>query len=131
MNDRICLRVGALLGGLAVALGAFGAHLLPKFLNQVDADALERSLVNWNTAAQYQMYHALALLLVGILQISAPSRGKRLAAGFFLAGVLIFSGALYALVLLQQRWLGAVVPVGGTCFLIGWAILARSVTRGS
>ena len=108
--------IGAVLAGLAVALGAFGAHMLE---GMVSADRL----VTFETGVKYQMYHALALLLVGWIMRSS---GEALqAVGYcFLAGILIFSGSLYILVLTNTPWLGAITPIGGVAFIAGWCIWA-------
>jgi uncharacterized membrane protein YgdD (TMEM256/DUF423 family) len=102
--------VGAVLGFIAVAAGAFGAHGLKGVLT---AERLE----TFEVAVRYQMVHALAILLAGLL--GAPQ-----AAWCFFVGVLIFSGSLYLLVATDQRWLGAITPIGGLCFLAGWLALA-------
>jgi uncharacterized membrane protein YgdD (TMEM256/DUF423 family) len=124
--SRLWPFIAALLGGLAVAAGAFGAHVLKaRFaadgsLSQAD----EQMLANWETAARYQMYHALALLAVGLLAARRPSSALHLAGLAMTAGTLIFSGCLYALVLTGERRLGAVVPIGGALLIVGWAGLA-------
>jgi uncharacterized membrane protein YgdD (TMEM256/DUF423 family) len=107
--------VGAVSGFLGVALGAFGAHGLPK-------DAAPQALDWWKTAAQYHLVHALALLLTGLVGL----QGVRVdAAGWcFLAGSVIFSGTLYAMTLGAPRFLGAVTPLGGLLLLAGWLALA-------
>lgn len=135
MNARSCLIAGALLAGLAVAAGTFGAHLLPDLLKErygISAESspadLARAEKNFETGARYQMYHALGLLLIGVLLERRPSTSLKVAAGSFLFGIIIFSGCLYALVLMQQRWLGAIVPIGGTAFLVGWTALLIGVT---
>jgi uncharacterized membrane protein YgdD (TMEM256/DUF423 family) len=127
--DRIWLLVGAILGGLAVAAGAFGAHgLKSMFLADGALSAADQQqLANWETAARYQMYHALAILAVGLLSGRQPSRWLWLAGLAFVLGTAIFSGYLYVLVLTGQTWLGAVVPIGGLLFLAGWAALAIAV----
>ena len=116
--------LGALSGFVAVAAGAFGAHGLKSRLTP-------DLLAVFETAARYQMYHALALVLVGVLAVRRPDGGGTLpslgAAGWlFLAGTLLFSGSLYVLALSGQRWLGAITPLGGLCFLGGWLALAWS-----
>ncbi|MDQ3396830.1 MAG: DUF423 domain-containing protein [Deinococcota bacterium] len=105
------LKAGAVLGLVAVALGAFGAHLLEGLV-------APGRLGTFETAVRYQMYHALALLLLGAL----PPRTHR-AAPFFLYGSIIFSGSLYLLVLTGTGWLGAITPLGGLLQLAGWAVL--------
>lgn len=108
--------VGALLGGLAVIAGAFGAHALRE---RLDAEQLEW----WATAAQYQLVHALALLAVAAL---LPSRGGG-ASWCFLLGTCVFSGTLYAMALGAPRWFGAITPIGGTLLIVGWLLLAWSL----
>jgi uncharacterized membrane protein YgdD (TMEM256/DUF423 family) len=116
---RIFMLAAALLGGLAVAAGAFATHALKNKLS-------ERALEIFETAARYQMYHALALLAVALLLHRAETAQVWLnGAGFgFIAGVLIFSGSLYALSFSGVSWLGAVAPLGGAAFLLGWGCLA-------
>jgi uncharacterized membrane protein YgdD (TMEM256/DUF423 family) len=113
------LAIAALLGGTSVALGAFGSHALRERLT-------ERALEIFETGNRYQMYHALALLLVGVLLSRAEfAQGWLTASGWsFLAGVLIFSGSLYALSLSGVKWLGAIAPLGGLAFIVGWGCLA-------
>ena len=107
-------------GGLGVALGAFGAHGLR---GKVE----ERLLETFQTAVQYQMIHALALLIVAIMMLqSGRSLTLDIAAGGFVVGILLFSGSLYGLVLTDMRWLGPVTPLGGLCFIAGWAALVAA-----
>jgi uncharacterized membrane protein YgdD (TMEM256/DUF423 family) len=108
---------GAVLGGVAVALGAFGAHALRGRLDAAD-------LATFETGARYQMYHALALLAVAWIATAAPSRAAETAGWAFIIGTVLFSGSLYLLTLGGLRWMGAVTPLGGVSFLIGWAALA-------
>lgn len=113
--------LGTIFGFLAVAAGAFGAHALRERLP-------ESGLATFETAARYQMYHALALLAAAW----AVERwgGSAVAAGWsFVAGIAIFSGSLYLLSLTGVRWLGAITPLGGVAFLVGWALLAWSGWR--
>ncbi len=114
---RAFLGIGALFGFLAVALGAMGAHALSGRL------APDR-LVLFETAARYQMYHALALLAVAWVVDRFPGGAAQAAGWAFVAGILIFSGTVYALAFGAPRWLGAVTPIGGLCFLAGWVLLA-------
>lgn len=124
---RVWLIVGALLGGVAVAAGSFGAHGLKHVL-----DATGRA-DNWETAVRYCFYHATALLVVGVasaLPQATPARGLLDAAGWsFLVGTLIFSGCLSVLAVTGLRPLGAIVPIGGALFLVGWALLAAASAR--
>ena len=121
--DRVFLAMGALFGFISVAGGAFGAHALKQRLG---ADML----AVFETGARYQMYHALALVLVGVLLGRGESRALTLSGWLFVAGTLLFSGSLYALALSGVRGLGAVTPLGGLAFLGGWALLALSALRG-
>jgi uncharacterized membrane protein YgdD (TMEM256/DUF423 family) len=111
------LRIGAVLGFLGVALGAFGAHALKDRLSPA-------ALQIWNTAVLYHLLHAVALLALGLYARTAGGADVKTAAGLFLAGVAVFSGSLYALALSGIKPLGAVTPIGGLCFLAGWAWLA-------
>ena len=105
-------------GLLAVALGAFGAHALKAKLTAA-------MLGVWQTAVQYQMYHALALFGVGLLAMHFPGNTLLRVSGYlFVLGIIFFSGSLYALSLSGVRWLGAITPIGGVLFLAGWAALA-------
>ncbi|HEY9778551.1 MAG TPA: DUF423 domain-containing protein [Leptolyngbyaceae cyanobacterium] len=118
MVSRIFLAIAAIFGGLSVGAGAFATHALREKLS-------ERSLEICETAARYQMYHALALLLVALL-ISRAEFPQPLfvAAGWsFIIGVLIFSGSLYALSLTNIKVLGAITPLGGAAFIAGWGAL--------
>src|SRR6476620_9118042 len=112
--------VAALLGALGVACGAFGAHGLKSHFARDGAISQddERSLASWETAARYQMYHALALLAVGILASRGSGRLLNAAGLAMTAGTLIFSVCLYALVLTGQRLLGAIVPIGGSLLIL-------------
>lgn len=116
--QRMWLVIGAVSGFLAIAAGAFGAHAL--------AGLAERYLSVFKLAAQYQMYHALALVLLGLLP---ASRGSTVAGAGFLSGTVIFCGSLYLLALTKAGWWGAITPIGGVLFLIGWAALAWSALR--
>ena len=110
--------VGSLSGGLAVALGAFGAHALKARLSP-------DSLMTFETGVRYQMYHALALLAVAAAVSRVPSSSLLSAAGWlFVVGTLLFSGSLYLLCFTQKRWLGAITPFGGLALIAGWVCLA-------
>ncbi|HEV3164877.1 MAG TPA: DUF423 domain-containing protein [Isosphaeraceae bacterium] len=120
-SGSVWFRIGAVLGALAVAAGAFGAHGLRA---RLDA----RSMEVFHTAAQYHMVHALAIVAVASLMIATKTHGTAqcVAAGSFLVGILIFSGSLYALAITGQRWLGAITPIGGVAFIVGWIVLAAA-----
>jgi len=120
---RLPIIFGAFFALTAVMAGAFGAHGLRNLVS-------ERSLEVFQTAAAYQMYHAIALVLIALLSGFGLSRRLlSLSAGFFLAGILLFSGSLYTLVLTDMRWVGAITPLGGLCFMIGWALLLTAGVR--
>lgn len=115
MQPTTSLRLGALLAGLAVALGAIGAHLMQGHYEALDLERFEKGV-------RYQMYHALALCLCGALGLQGLR--MRAAACCFLAGIVLFSGSLYALVWCQTKAFGHVTPFGGVAFLVGWTMLA-------
>lgn len=112
------LFLGALIAGLSVAMGAFGAHILESRLSDDD-------LSTYETAVTYQMYHALALLLLASLSKSIDDKDIKLIGWSFLIGIILFSGSLYILLLTNQSILGAITPLGGVAFLTGWFFLAR------
>ena len=120
---RFFLVAAALSAALAVAAGAFGAHGLSTHVTP------ER-LATFETAARYQMYHALALLAIGLLMERQPEAALlRRAAWLFLAGTVLFSGSLYLLVLTDTPILGAITPFGGVAFIAGWLVLGWGVLR--
>ena len=111
--------IGAVLGAVGVAMGAFGAHALK--------DTVEpRMLDIWSTATQYQLWHALAIVAVALLagREGANTTAVQVAGGAFTFGVLVFSGSLFLLVLTGKTWLGAITPIGGTALIVGWIALA-------
>lgn len=114
--------LGCVFGFVAVGAGAFGAHALRARLTP-------DLLAVWETAARYQMYHALALLGVALAASRWPQGGWGAPGWLFTAGIVIFSGSLYVLALSGVRWLGAVTPLGGLAFLAGWALLALAGAR--
>ena len=122
------IAIGALVGAAGVALGAFGAHGLSDALGNLgyEQDEVVRRLVNFETAVRYQLVHALAIALVGVMHAQRPRRTWRAAASAFLVGVLLFSGLLYVLTFAgpNWKWLGAIVPIGGVSLIIGWLVLA-------
>jgi uncharacterized membrane protein YgdD (TMEM256/DUF423 family) len=121
--DRLFLVLGCVSALLAVAAGAFGAHALR---DRVSADLLEV----FETGARYHMYHALGLLGVAWVASRWPHDSVAWAGWLFVAGTLLFSGSLYLLSLTGARWLGAITPLGGVAFLLGWLALAWSAWRG-
>ena len=115
--ERTFFILAALFGGLGVALGAFGAHALRSIVGP-------ELLVTFETGVRYQMYHAFALMGVVVALSRWPQSSLAVWAGWlFVAGVVIFSGSLYALALSGQRWLGAITPLGGVAFISGWICL--------
>jgi uncharacterized membrane protein YgdD (TMEM256/DUF423 family) len=120
--SRLFLVIGAIAAGLGVAAGAFGAHGLE---GRVSPDRLD----TFRTGVTYQMYHALALLVVGYLTAQTPSAALTGAGACFTAGIVIFSGSLYVLVLTDTGWLGAITPLGGVAFIAGWALFAWAVVQ--
>ena len=122
MKNQTNLVAGAIFMALAVLLGAFGAHALKKILS---ADML----AIYHTAVQYQFYHALGLLAVGIIGLHYPSKWVRLSGVFLTAGIIIFSGSLYVLSLSEIKTFGAITPIGGTAFVIGWICLSIAIWK--
>ena len=129
------LAVGAVTAAVGVAVGAFGAHAL-------EARVTPDMLANYETGARYHFYHSLGIIAIGVVALlfegaggSTAGDGRvqsalprlRWAAWLMLAGVVLFSGSLYAMALTGQRWLGAVTPLGGVSFIAGWALLAWAV----
>lgn len=100
-------------------MGAFGAHALESLVSA-------NRLATWDTAVQYHFVHALALLAIGLWSRAAKGRFLKVAMGSFVLGILIFSGSLYLLVITDTGWLGAVTPIGGTAFIVGWIAMAVS-----
>ena len=112
MTSPLLVRIAAGLCFLAVALGAFGAHALKPTLERYGLTDV------WNKAVLYHFIHALALFALGLFGAT-----NRAAAWLFVAGIIIFSGSLYLMALTNTRWLGAITPIGGLCFLAGWGWL--------
>lgn len=119
---RPWVTVAAINGFVAVALGAFSAHALQ---GRLDLHAMQ----TFETGARYQMYHALAMGLTSFPMTGEAEKAARWAAMLFLAGIILFSGSLYALALTGIRTLGIVTPFGGACFLAGWLALAWAGLR--
>ncbi len=120
------LRLGSLFAALAVILGAFGAHALKKVLTQ-------ELLQTFETGVKYQFYHSFALLITGILYGSFANKLTKLASTFFTIGIILFSGSIYALVMLKSSGqvglggLGILTPVGGVFFILGWLMLILGI----
>lgn len=125
MNTKTWLVLGASLGALGVAAGTFGVHYLPKYLEAAGAiAALAERQQWWETGVRYQMYHALALLGVAWVADRRKTLRPHFAGMAMFAGTIIFSGCLYALALTGVRAIGAIVPIGGILFIVGWMMLA-------
>lgn len=142
MSSSRWLLLGAIFGGLSVGLGAFAAHGLDKlFVEKYSGQTrvvagetvpLSRKFLNdFKTGAEYQMYHALALLVVGLLAQRRPSKSLTVAGVSFTLGILLFSGSLYILTLTGVSKLGMITPIGGVAFLVGWLALAIEVASDS
>ena len=119
MTRKFTLQIAAISGALSVIIGAFGAHGLHELLVEND------KLNVFETAVNYQFYHSLALLLVGVLMRSDKSKFLSQSALLFAFGILIFSGSLYVLSVTNYTVLGAITPVGGVLFILGWLALFR------
>ena len=119
---QIFFMIGGLMGFLGVALGAFAAHALRAKLDP-------GQLAGFEVGVRYQMYHALALLAVGLLHTRWPGVVVTISGWLFVAGAVLFSGSLYALCLRGARWLRLVTPIGGCALLAGWLCLAWAALR--
>ncbi len=136
MSGNSWLASGAVIAGLAVVFGAFAAHGMDTFVVKKYAELESKTIAgqefvaswkylqDFKTAAEYQMYHALGLLVVGLMARTRPTKSLQVAGWCLLLGIVLFSGSLYVLVFTGQFWLGAITPIGGTLFIVGWAALA-------
>lgn len=121
MTARKTIITGSVFMALAVGFGAFGAHIVQDFLTP------ERFEV-YKTGVEYHFYHAIGLLILGVISINIPGKKWISWSGYcFTAGILIFSGSLYLLTLTDTGWLGAITPIGGVLFITGWILLAVAV----
>jgi uncharacterized membrane protein YgdD (TMEM256/DUF423 family) len=124
------LKIAFVIGAVSVALGAFGAHALKKI---VDADILNI----YETAIRYQLYHAIAIALAGIVYKEFDNKFVKIAGKLFLVGIIFFSGSLYLLCYLKANnlsnfyWIGAITPLGGLAFISGWLLLAKGIYKNS
>ena len=117
--------VGSISAAIAVAMGAFGAHGLENWLNNSYPEDAGKRLANWKTGATYQIYHSLGMIFIGVLtNFSSRKRTLNVAGMLMLAGILLFSGMLYAWVLTDHRTMVMIVPLGGLSFILGWVTLA-------
>lgn len=126
--NKTFLITSTLLGAFTVALGAFGAHAIKEKVN-------EYTLGIFETAVKYQFYHVFALLAVGILFQQFSSSWMLWSGRLFIAGIILFCGSLYALTYFlannneSMKWLGAITPLGGLCFIVGWVCMAIAVIK--
>ncbi|MEP5611727.1 MAG: DUF423 domain-containing protein [Cyclobacteriaceae bacterium] len=118
---KLVLIFAAISGALSVGLGAFGAHALKSKLESFG------NLATYNTAVQYQFYHTLALLVIGLLMTKYSNQWLNMSSYFMMGGLLIFSGALYILAVTNIKWLGAITPIGGLGLIMGWICLALAL----
>ncbi len=120
---KLFLFTGSLNALLVIVLGAFGAHALKARLTS-------DMLANYQTGIQYHFYHAVGLMMIGLIALHVPASGYLKWSGWLmLAGILLFSGSLYLLSISGIRWLGAITPIGGTAFILAWALLAIGVLK--
>ena len=117
---KVLLIIGLILAAFAVLFGAFGAHFLKSRLSIED-------LAIFETAVRYQMYHALGIVLIGVLGFHVPHNLILLPSYFMISGIFIFSGTLFLLLYTNIRWFGAITPIGGTFLIIGWLYLAFNI----
>jgi uncharacterized membrane protein YgdD (TMEM256/DUF423 family) len=118
---KVYIRIGAILGALAVLFGAFGAHYLKSILG-------DTAVKTFNTGVEYQFYHSLALLLTGLLISSTPSNGLKWAGRLFIGGIILFSGSLYLLTILKATGDVGITPLGGLLVVGGWISLALGIS---
>ncbi len=121
--QKIFLITGSLLGALSVMIGAFGAHALKSILtinNRTDV---------FETAVKYQFYHAIALLMTGLILFKVQHKLLDYAGISFIVGTIIFSGSLYILCITNIKWLGAITPIGGLFMIAGWLLLAYALMK--
>lgn len=122
MKNQNILLAGALFMALAISLGAFGAHALKKVLSP-------EMLTIYHTGVEYQFYHALGLLMIGLIGFQVKSRYIGWAAILLTTGIILFSGSLYLLALSEIKGLGAITPLGGLSFIAGWVCLITAVVK--
>lgn len=136
-TSKVLLIAGTLAAALGVVLGAFGAHGLTSIIgeidkNSADIEAIDRHakrIANWDTASIYLMYHAFGLVISGLIATVASRKICSFSGWFFGAGILLFSGSLYGIALSGQTWLGAIAPLGGSAFILGWVLLTVAIYK--
>ncbi|MCY1723570.1 DUF423 domain-containing protein [Prolixibacteraceae bacterium Z1-6] len=122
--SKIIVMTASVLLALAVGIGAFGAHGLKTHLST-------EMLTTYKTGVEYHFYHALGLLLIGVLAYAVPSLQLKWPAIFLFAGIVLFSGSLYVLAITGIKWLGAITPLGGLSFIAGWVMLFVAVWKNA
>ena len=126
--QKTFLKTAAVLGALSVILGAFGAHALKQLIT-------DKNLQTFETGVRYQFYHVIALFITGILYKDFTNNYLQWAGRLFCLGILLFSGSLYLLSFIELtnmsglKWVGAITPVGGVCFITGWLLLALGISK--
>ncbi|MGJ3235537.1 DUF423 domain-containing protein [Marivirga sp.] len=123
MTHKLIIIIGSISGAISVMLGAFGAHALK------DSLTASGRLETYETAVKYQMYHSLAMILLGVLMLNFQHRFLNYASYSFLLGIIIFSGSLYALCATGITKLGAITPIGGLFLIAGWVLLAVGIYK--
>ena len=123
MDKRKIIALAGILGALAVGIGAFGAHGLKDYLTSIDR------LDTFETAVKYHFYHTLAILAIGVALLYKENSHWKYAVYCWLSGIVIFSGSLYALCLSNVSLLGAITPIGGIMFIVGWIFLATGTRK--
>ena len=128
MSGKTWIVLAGVTGALGVAIGAFGAHVLPGWLesSHVLPEDIARRMVTFEIGVRYHMFHALALLGVGLWSRCASSRAAMVSGITFLLGIIIFSGLLYTIAITGIKFLGMIVPLGGVLWIVGWLALAYS-----
>ncbi|MBX3434436.1 MAG: DUF423 domain-containing protein [Pirellulales bacterium] len=132
MSPRMMVVAGALLTGLGVGLGAFGAHGLTNLLGRLGrAENLVQRSDWFETGVKYHLFHGLAVVVIGALGVADPTRRYDAAAWALIVGIVLFSGSLYAMTLGPDAWrkLGMITPLGGLAFLLGWGLIAWRAWR--
>lgn len=122
VKKNIWLMIGAIGAALAVSTGAFGAHILEPIVS-------ESVFITYQKAVRYQMYHSIGLIIVALISSQTPTKAVNIAGWCLLIGMITFSGSLYLIVFTGFSWLGAITPIGGVLFVIGWISLAFSGFR--
>lgn len=123
MKQKTIAIISGISGGFAVMIGAFGAHGLKNILSQ------NNSLDTFETSVKYHFYHTIILVIIATLNINKFNKQLSLAALFFLLGIIFFSGSLYILSITNLKFLGAITPIGGCFFILGWIYTALGISK--